>query len=54
MKMYAIDHLRHKTSSFQYTELVLDDLETRIRRDIEELGGNQGLLGIVDVLSLKE
>ena len=54
MKMYAIDHLRHKTLSFQYTEQVLKDLEARIRHDIGLLGGNQGLLKIVAVLSLNK
>ncbi|KDR74415.1 hypothetical protein GALMADRAFT_123871 [Galerina marginata CBS 339.88] len=54
MKVYAINHLRSQTRSFEYSEHVLNELETRIKAVIEVLGGNQGLLKIVGLLSVKK
>jgi len=54
MKVHAIDHLRFRTGSFEYSELVLDTLETRMEQEIKALSGNNALLGILGVLSVKK
>lgn len=53
MKFYAIEHLRHGTYSFQYSESVLARLDTRIRKDIKILGGNEALTNLLDALSAR-
>jgi len=52
-KLEAIDFLRHQTHSFDYCQSVLETLEAQIRRDIEQLGGNEPLTGLVDLLARK-
>ncbi|THH07434.1 hypothetical protein EW146_g9317, partial [Bondarzewia mesenterica] len=54
LKLHAIDHLRHRTHSFEYTESILNTLETRIRCEIEALGGNDQLIVLVDMLSVRK
>ncbi|RDB28134.1 Geranylgeranyl pyrophosphate synthase [Hypsizygus marmoreus] len=54
VKIHAINHLRHRTHSFEYSEAVLDRLETRIEQEIQKLGGNKGLLIILGLLSVRK
>jgi geranylgeranyl diphosphate synthase type 3 len=50
LKIHTIDYLRDSTKSFEYTNSVLDKLESQIRNEISRLGGNQHLDRIMDVL----
>ncbi|KAF9025649.1 terpenoid synthase [Hymenopellis radicata] len=50
LKHQVISYLKDTTMSFEYTEKVLRDLETRIREDIARLGGNKGLSNVMEVL----
>ncbi|TFY57716.1 hypothetical protein EVG20_g8429 [Dentipellis fragilis] len=54
LKLHAINHLRNRTGSFAYTEGILDTLETRIRTEIDALGGNDRLLVLVNLLSVRK
>ncbi|KAF9002949.1 farnesyltranstransferase [Cyathus striatus] len=54
LKLHAINHLRTKTRSFEYTEGILSTLETRIRFEIDMLGGNDKLSSLVDLLSVRK
>ncbi|TFY76853.1 hypothetical protein EWM64_g7159 [Hericium alpestre] len=54
LKLHAIHHLRNNTGSFKYTETILNSLETRLRGEIDVLGGNPGLLKLVDLLSVRK
>ncbi|KAK7461740.1 hypothetical protein VKT23_008169 [Stygiomarasmius scandens] len=53
LKLEAIDYLRHKTRSFEYSRLVLNTFEEEIRGEIEQLGGNEHLTVLVDLLANK-
>lgn len=50
LKHYAIDYLRTKTKSFDYTLMVMQSLEQQARDEIARLGGNPKLEMILDVL----
>ncbi|KAG1737840.1 isoprenoid synthase domain-containing protein [Suillus paluster] len=50
LKHHAIDHLRTKTKSFDYTLAVMSSLERQIRQEIARLGGNPQLEKILDAL----
>jgi geranylgeranyl diphosphate synthase, type III len=52
LKIHAIDYLKNHTKSFEYTLSVLDTLETQMRREIQRLGGNQGLEKLMDMLHI--
>ncbi|OMJ15262.1 Geranylgeranyl pyrophosphate synthase [Smittium culicis] len=51
VKHYAAN-LVLKSGSFIYTEQYLANLESEIRKEIDNLGGNQNLSLIVDYLSI--
>lgn len=44
--------MRSETQSFAVTLAVLRELDAAIRKDIERLGGNKGLIEILDRLRL--
>jgi hypothetical protein len=44
--------MRDETKSFAYTRAVLNELDCGARKAIEELGGNKGLVAILDKLKL--
>jgi len=50
LKIHTINYLKNQTKSFEYTLSVLDNLEAQTRREIQRLGGNQGLEKIMDRL----
>ncbi|KAK7045461.1 hypothetical protein VNI00_007714 [Paramarasmius palmivorus] len=50
LKLHAINYLKDKTHSFQYTLGVLASLETQVRMEITRLGGNEGLELLMDRL----
>lgn len=50
LKHHTIDHLRYKTSSFDYTLNVMSSLEQQLRAEIARLDGNDQLEGILDAL----
>ncbi|KAG2347359.1 terpenoid synthase [Suillus weaverae] len=50
LKHHAIDYLRTKTKSFDYTLVVMHSLEQQAREEIARLGGNPQLEMILDVL----
>jgi len=54
IKSHAIDHLRYRTRSFEYSESILDRFETRIRQEIQALGGNEELTILLDILCVKK
>ena len=54
IKIQAIDHLRERTHSFEYTRTVLCQLEREIRSDIAALEGNDALLGLLDIVSVNK
>ncbi|KAF8883244.1 isoprenoid synthase domain-containing protein [Infundibulicybe gibba] len=50
LKIHTISYLRNHTKSFEYTLLVLANLEGQIRREIARFGGNTGLETIMNLL----
>lgn len=50
LKHHAIDYLRTKTKSFDYTLVVMQSLEQQAREEIARLGGNLKLEMMLDVL----
>lgn len=50
LKHHAIDYLRTKTKSFDYTLVVMQSLEKQARAEIARLGGNPKLEKILDIL----
>ncbi|TDL14896.1 farnesyltranstransferase [Rickenella mellea] len=54
LKLHAINHLRYSTRSFEYTKSILNTLESEIRYEIEVLGGNDSLIALVDLLSVRK
>ena len=50
--MYCIKYMRDETASFAYTRSVLRELDLGARKEIERLGGNKGLIAILDRLKL--
>ncbi|KAG1839915.1 isoprenoid synthase domain-containing protein [Suillus subalutaceus] len=50
LKHHAIDYLRTKTKSFDYTLVVMQSLEQQAREEIARLGGNPKLEMMLDVL----
>ncbi|OJA20804.1 hypothetical protein AZE42_06518 [Rhizopogon vesiculosus] len=53
LKHHAIDHLRTKTKSFDYTLAVMQSLERQVRNEIARLGGNLQLERILDTLHIE-
>ncbi|KAF8058582.1 isoprenoid synthase domain-containing protein [Lyophyllum atratum] len=53
LKIHTINYLAHHTRSFAYTHSVLASLEAQIRAEIGRLGGNEGLEGIMERLSVR-
>jgi geranylgeranyl diphosphate synthase, type III len=52
IKLYCIQYMRDETKSFAYTRAVLHELDSGARKAIEELGGNKGLVAILDKLKV--
>ncbi|KAF8919404.1 isoprenoid synthase domain-containing protein [Mucidula mucida] len=52
LKHHVISYLKDRTKSFDYTLSVLDVLERSIRDEIQRLGGNAGLVGFMDYLTV--
>jgi geranylgeranyl diphosphate synthase, type III len=52
IKMYCIQYMRDETGSFAYTRSVLRELDLGARAEIHRLGGNKGLVEILDRLRL--
>ena len=52
LKMYCVNYMRDETLSFAYTEAVLRNLDHGARQEIEKLGGNVGLVAILDKLRI--
>jgi geranylgeranyl diphosphate synthase type 3 len=50
LKHHAIDYLRTKTKSFDYTLVVMQSLEQQAREEIARLGGNPKLEMMLDIL----
>ena len=53
IKLYCIQYMRDETHSFQYTRSVLRELDLGARKEIERLGGNKGLIAILDRLRIE-
>ncbi|KZT61227.1 farnesyltranstransferase [Calocera cornea HHB12733] len=51
-KKYAIEYMRDHTHSFEYAVGVLRSLDAQARGEIERLGGNPVLVGILDMLKV--
>jgi hypothetical protein len=45
--------MRDNTHSFEYTRAVLQELDLGARKEIEKLGGNKGLIAILDRLRIE-
>jgi geranylgeranyl diphosphate synthase type 3 len=54
LKTHTISYLKDHTKSFDYTLSVLRTLEKHTRDEIQKLGGNARLEGIVDVLHIDD
>jgi len=54
LKLSTIAYLKNETKSFEYTLGVLRTLESRIRGEIQKLGGNLGLEAIIDMLHVED
>ena len=52
LKTHTISYLKERTNSFEYTLSVLRTLEKQTRDEIQRLGGNVKLEGIVDTLHI--
>ncbi|KAG5725282.1 Geranylgeranyl pyrophosphate synthase [Termitomyces sp. T112] len=53
LKNHTIEYMRTHTKSFEYTFAVLETLEAQMRKEIQRLGGNTKLQGVVDSLSVQ-
>ena len=53
IKLYCIQYMRDETHSFRYTCSVLRELDLGARKEIERLGGNKGLIAILDRLRIE-
>lgn len=49
VKKYAVKLLK-EAGSFAYTKSVLEDLDARVRREVQKLGGNERLIKVMDDL----
>ncbi|KIO18432.1 hypothetical protein M407DRAFT_16246 [Tulasnella calospora MUT 4182] len=54
MKRYAVNYMRDRTASFEYTRGVLDKLDQQARAEVARLGGNPKLEAILDALQVKD
>ena len=52
IKLYCVSYMRDETESFAYTRAVLDKLDEGARKEIVDLGGNKGLVTILDKLKI--
>jgi len=50
LKTHVISYLENETKSFEYTLTVMDTLEKQVKGEIQRLGGNTKLEGIVEQL----
>jgi len=50
LKTHVISYLEKETKSFEYTLTVMSTLEKQVKGEIERLGGNTKLEGIVEHL----
>src|SRR5205809_2955866 len=53
IKLYCVQYMRDETHSFEYTCSVLRELDLGARKEIERLGGNKGLIAILDRLKVE-
>lgn len=53
IKLYFVQYMENETHSFLYTRAVLQKLDLGARREIDKLGGNQGLVTILDRLRIE-
>jgi hypothetical protein len=53
IKLYCVQYMRDETQSFVYTRAVLRQLDAAARAEIGRLGGNAGLIAILDKLALE-
>ena len=53
IKMYCVQYMREETHSFEYTGAVLQELDLGARKEIDRLGGNKGLVKILDRLRIE-
>lgn len=53
LKIHTIDYMKNHTKSFEYTIGVLAVLEAQVRQEIQRLGGNDMLQGIIDSLHVE-
>ncbi len=51
MKRYAVEWMKTKTKSLQFTKQFLQDLENSIMEEIEKLGGHKQLTQLMVMLS---
>jgi geranylgeranyl diphosphate synthase, type III len=51
--MYCVQYMREETHSFEYTSAVLQELDIGARKEIDRLGGNKGLVKILDRLRIE-
>jgi len=54
LKKHAINYLRDKTGSFNYTLQVLRIIEQQTRDELQRLGGNPGIIAILDALRVPD
>lgn len=52
IKLYCIQYMRDETQSFAYTRAVLRGLDSGARNEVTRLGGNKGLIAILDRLRI--
>ncbi|KIJ46664.1 hypothetical protein M422DRAFT_46083 [Sphaerobolus stellatus SS14] len=52
LKHHAVDYMRDQTKSFEYTLDVLQNLEKKIRVEIDRMGRNGPLIAVLDALRL--
>lgn len=53
IKLYCVQYMQNETHSFAYTRAVLRELDLGARMEIEKLGGNKGLITILDRLRIE-
>ncbi len=49
VKKYCVGLIR-QAGSFEYTKSVLEELDAKVRREIDRLGGNSRLVAVMDEL----
>ncbi|CCX06131.1 geranylgeranyl diphosphate synthase [Pyronema domesticum] len=54
VKKYAVEYMEKRTGSFEYTRGVLRELDQRARKMVQEHGGNEMLMGILDMMKVPE